>query len=259
MPAYLEGMKTILQNFGESIKNKIIFFPKGLVLLFLPLAACATPLSEIAQDFKDVKPTRIAVLPVQNETADMDAPLVFRILARAELADKGYALVEPAQIDEALREKGVEEAGQIDSLTPQEIGECVEADTLLYIDVSSYGRQAAVHLKMEGNFTLVDSRIGRKLWFSELGISDDIVLEGGMAVLMGELFGGKDKEKSRQKAMETYLAVRQARITQAVSRFQAHPIRREVFEIITIDMDKIYLLEIFFSRNFNKLPRRGGW
>ncbi len=252
-------MKTILQNFGESIKNKIFFFPKGLVLLFLLLAGCATPLNEIARDFRDVKPTRIAVLPVKNETADMDAPLVFRILARAELADKGYALVEPDQIDEVLRQKGIEEAGQIDALTPQEIGECLEADTLLYINVSSYGRQAGVHLKMEGSFTLVESKTGRKLWFSEMGVSDDILLEGGMAVLMGELFGGTDKEKSRQKALETYLAIRQARVTQAVSRFRVHPIRREVFEIITIDMDKIYLLEIFFTRNFNKLPHRGKW
>jgi hypothetical protein len=51
------------------------------------------------------------------------------------------------------------------------------------------------------------------------------------------------------------MAMRQARIAQAVNRFRAHPIKREVFRVITIDMDKIYLLEIFFSRNFRKLPR----
>jgi hypothetical protein len=226
-----------------------------LVPLFLLLTACATPLSDVAQDFKSHKPTRIAVLPVKNETADMDAPIVFRILAQAELADKGYALVTFSQIDEALREKGIEEAGQIEALTSQEIGESVGADGLLYVNVLSYGRQAGVHLKMEGSFTLVDSRTGQKIWFSELSISDDIVLEGGTAVLMGQLFGGQDKGKSRQTAMEAYLAMRQARIAQAVNRFRAHPIRREVFNVITVDMDKIYLLELFFSRNFSKLPR----
>jgi hypothetical protein len=125
--------------------------------------------------------------------------------------------------------------------------------------VSGGRRQAGVHLKIEGNFTLVDSRTGQKLWFSELGVSDDMVLEGGAAVLMGELFGGKNKEKSRKKTMEAYLAIRQARITQAVNRFRVDPLRREVFEIITLDMDKIYFLKIFFARNFSKLPRRGGW
>jgi hypothetical protein len=185
----------------------------------------------------------------------MDAPIVFRILAQAELADKGYALVDFSQIDQALREKGIEEAGQIEALTPQEIGESVGADGLLYTTVSSYGRQAAVHLKLDGNFTLVDSKTGQKLWFSELSVSDDIVLEGGAAVMMGELLGGKDKAKSRQRALEAYLAMRQARIAQAVNRFRTHPIKREVFRVITIDMDKIYLLEIFFSRNFRKLPR----
>ncbi|MCX5915604.1 MAG: DUF799 family lipoprotein [Deltaproteobacteria bacterium] len=223
--------------------------------IFLLLTACAAPLTEVAQDFKSLRPTRIAVLPVKNETADMDAPIVFRILAQAELADKGYALVDFSQIDQALREKGIEEAGQIDSLTPQEIGELVGADGLLYTTISSYGRQAAVHLKLDGNFTLIDSKTGQKLWFSELSVSDDIVLEGGAAVMMGELLGGKDKAKSRQRALEAYMAMRQARIAQAVNRFRAHPIKREVFRVITIDMDKIYLLEIFFSRNFRKLPR----
>jgi len=233
-----------------SMKKLFLWAP-----IFLLLTACAAPLTEVAQDFKSLRPTRIAVLPVKNETADLDAPIVFRILAQAELADKGYALVDFSQIDQALREKGIEEAGQIEALTPQEIGESVGADGLLYTTVSSYGRQAAVHLKLDGNFTLVDSKTGQKLWFSELSMSDDIVLEGGAAVMMGELLGGKDKAKSRQRALEAYLAMRQARIAQAVNRFRTHPIKREVFRVITIDMDKIYLLEIFFSRNFRKLPR----
>jgi hypothetical protein len=233
-----------------SMKKLFLWAP-----ILLLLTACAAPLTEVAQDFKSLRPTRIAVLPVKNETADMDAPIVFRILAQAELADKGYALVDFSHIDQALREKGIEEAGQIDSLTPQEIGELVGADGLLYTTVSSYGRQAAVHLKLDGNFTLVDSKTGQKLWFSEMSVSDDIVLEGGAAMMMGELLGGKDKAKSRQRALETYMAMRQARINQAVNRFRAHPIKREVFRVITIDMDKIYLLEIFFSRNFGKLPR----
>jgi hypothetical protein len=235
---------------GLTAKRLLIWVP-----ILLLLSACAMPLTDVAPDFKSLKPTRVAILPVRSETADRDAPIVFRVLARAELADKGYALVDFAQIDAALREKGIEEAGQIESLTPQEIGECVGADGLLYITVLGYGRQVGVHLKMEANFTLVETKTGQKLWFSELSVSDDILLEGGAAVLMGELFGGRDKKKSKEQALEMYLAMRKARIAQAVNRFRAHPIKREVFQTITLDMDKIYLMEIFFSRTFNKLPR----
>ncbi len=233
-----------------SMKKLFLWAP-----IFLLLSACATPLTEVAHDFKSLMPTRVAILPVRNETSDMDAPIVYRILAQAEMWDKGYSLVPFVQIDEALKEKGIEEAGMIEALTPQEVGEAVGADGLLYITVSGYGRQVGVHLRLEGNFTLVDARSGQKLWFSELSVSDDILLEGGTAMLVGELFGGKDKKKSREKALEAYLAMRQARIAQAVNRFRAHPIKREVFRVITLDMDKIYLLEIFFSRNFKKLPR----
>ncbi len=224
-----------------------------LPLIFL--AACAAPLADLAQDFQKYKPHRIAVLPVTSDTADPDGPRVFRILARAELADLGYGLIDTSPMDEILKGKGVEEAGQIESLTPQEIGEILGADGLLYVNVTSYGRQAGVHLKVGGTFTLVHARTAEKIWFSELALSDDIVLEGGAAVLVGELLGGKDKKKSRETAAQAYLAQREARITKAVARFRAHPIRQEVFQIITIDTDKIYLLEMFFSRNFKNFPR----
>ena len=226
-----------------------------LVPVLMLLSSCAKPLTDIAPDFKSLRPTRVAILPVKNETADPDAPIVFRILARAELADKGYGLIDFAQIDAALREKGIEEAGQVEWFTPQEIGETLGADGLLYVTVLGYGRQVGVHLKMEGNFTLVEPKTGQKLWFSELGVSDDILLEGGAAVLIGELFGGRDKRKSKEQALEIYLAMRKAKVAAAVNRFRAHPIRREVFQTITLDMDKIFLLDILFSRNFSKLPR----
>jgi len=235
------------QRLSRISKWKLFFltFP-----FFLP-PACAVPLTDLVADYSTLKPNRIAVLPAMNETADLDAPEVFRILAAAELADKGYGLIDFPRIDEALRQRGIQEGGQIEALTPQEIGELVGADGLLYIRVMSYGRQVGVHLKMEGSFTLVDSKTGRKLWYSELSAADDIVLEGGAVMLGAELLGGKD---ARKKAMQTYLAIRQARIERAVVKFRSHPLRQEVFRIITIDMEKIPLLDDFFSKNFRKLP-----
>ncbi len=222
-----------------------------LPLLLVFTAACAAPLTNLHSDYASLKPTRIAVLPAMNETADLDAPLVFRILAQAELADKHYALVDFNTIDEALRSRGIQEAGQIESLTPQELGELLKADGLLYSRVLGYGRQVGVHIKMEGSFTLVNVRDGQKIWYSELGVFDDIALEGGVVMLGAELLGGKD---ARNKAMATYLAMRQARIVQAVAKFRSHPVRREVFQVITADMEKIPLLDDFFSRNFRNLP-----
>ena len=188
-----------------------------------------------------------------NETADLDAPFVFRILAAAELADKGYALIDSGRIDQALAERGIQEGGQIEALTPQEIGDLVGADGLLYIKVMSYGRQMGVHLKMEGSFILVNSKSGQKIWYAELSVSDDIVMEGGAVMLGAQLLGGKDKS-SQDKIMRQYLAYRQARVERAVAKFRFHPIRREVFRVITVDMEKIPLLDEFFSKNFRSLP-----
>jgi hypothetical protein len=230
-------------------KSKVVLlFP-----LFLLAAACAAPLSNLDSNYAALKPTRIAVLPVMNETADLDAPVVFRILAAAELADKGYALIDFGRIDQALAERGIQEGGQIEALTPQEIGELVGADGLLYVNIMSYGRQVGVHLKMEGSFTLVSSKNGQKIWYSELSLSDNIVMEGGAVMLGAQLLGSKDKS-TQDKIMKEYLAYRQARIDRAVAKFRSNPIRREVFRVIMIDMEKILLLDELFSKNFHTLP-----
>ena len=231
------------------IRTKFLFLTPILLLA----AACAAPLSDLHSDYAAFKPTRIAVLPAMNETADLDAPAVFRILAAAELADKGYALIDSARVDEALAQRGIQEGGQIESLTPQEMGDLVGADGLLYIKIMSYGRQVGVHLKVEGSFTVVNSKTGQKIWYSELSTSDDIVLQGGAVMLGAQLLGGKDKS-GQDKIMKEYLAYRQARIDRAVAKFRFHPLRREVFRVITIDMEKIPLLDEFFSKNFRNLP-----
>jgi hypothetical protein len=223
-----------------------------LISVFLILTACAAPLYELTPDYTALKPTRIAILPALNETSDLDAPIVFRLLARAELADKGYALIDFDRIDDGLQQQGIQEAGQIEALTPRKIGELIGADGLLYVRVLSYGRQVGVHIRMEGSFTLVDSRTGQKLWFSELGVAEDIVFAGGAVALSAELIGGKD---AREKAVKKYLAARQARIRRAVAKFRAHPLRRGVLRVITIDMDKTPLLDELFSKNFRNLPR----
>jgi hypothetical protein len=237
------------QNLREIRKAKaLLLFP-----IFLLAASCAAPLSNLDSNYAALKPTRIAVLPATNETADLDAPVVFRILAAAELADKGYALINSGRIDQALAQRGIQEGGQIEALTPQEIGELVGADGLLYINVMSYGRQMGVHLKMEGSFTLVNSKSGQKIWYSELSVSDDIVMEGGAVMLGAQLLGGQDKS-TQDKIKKQYLAYRQARLDRAVAKFRSHPIRREVFGVIIIDMEKIPLLDEFFSKNFRNLP-----
>lgn len=130
--------------------------------------------------------------------------------------------------------------------------------TPLYEGASDYStvrpRRIAVgvHIKKEGSFTMVDSRTCRKLWYSEPSAADDIILEGGAWALGANLLDGKDAHK---KAMKTYLGIRQAHTARAVAKIRSHPLRREVFRVITIDMEKIPRLDEFFSKNFRTLPR----
>ncbi len=97
------------------------------------------PVTDLASNDAALKRTRTAVLPAMNEPADLDAPTVFRFLPAAELADKGTALIEPSRIDEALGQRGVQKSGQIEALTPQEIGVLVGAFGLFHMQAMGVG------------------------------------------------------------------------------------------------------------------------
>lgn len=85
----------------------------------------------LVPDYQSRTPVSIAVLPVQNETVDMDAPKAFRPKIFNAIIDKGYVSPPITEIDQILAQKDIKEAGQLGALTPQEIGTCLNVDALL--------------------------------------------------------------------------------------------------------------------------------
>ena len=78
-------------------------------------------------------------------------------------------------------------------------------------------------------------------------------------MLTPDLLRGKDEKATKNSILDpagAYLAMRKARTEKVVAKFRAHPLLKEVFRIITIDMDKTPLLDEFFTKNFRTLPRR---
>jgi hypothetical protein len=123
----------------------------------------------VAPDYKDRAPRSIAVLPVLNETVSLKAPEMFRPILLNMLSRKGYETPALAFIDGRLREKEIREAGQVNTLTPQELGNLLGADALLYAYVTEFSTTyllAYACMTVGARFELKDAKTGEKLWES---------------------------------------------------------------------------------------------
>ena len=144
------------------------------LLLFMGIALClgcagGAP-HNVAPDYKDRAIRSVAVLPVLNETVSLKAPEVFRPLLLNKLSLKGYETPSLSVIDGRLREKDIREAGQVNSLTPQELGKLLGVDALLYAYVTEFSTTyivAYASMTVGARFELKGTKTGDKLWDSE--------------------------------------------------------------------------------------------
>ena len=129
----------------------------------------------LVPDYQSRIPLSIAVLPVQNETVDMDAPKAFRPKIFDAIIDKGYLSPPTTGIDHILAQKDIKEAGQLGALTPQEIGICLDVDALLFSTVTSWSTKYLVvysSINVGARFQLIDAKTGEQLWESKREVSE---------------------------------------------------------------------------------------
>jgi len=151
-------------------KKKMILGPLLLIGVALGLGCAGGAQHSVAPDYKDRAPRSIAVLPILNETVSLKAPEMFRPILLNKVSLKGYETPALAFIDGRLREKEIREAGQVNSLTPQELGDLLGVDALLYAYVTEFSTTyllAYASMTVGAGFELKDRKTGEKLWESD--------------------------------------------------------------------------------------------
>jgi hypothetical protein len=140
----------------------------SLLGISLSMAACAGgPRYSIHPDYKSAAPRSVAVLPVLNETVNLKAPEVFRPILHDKLSLKGYESPPIAFIDGKLLGKEIREAGQINTLTPEQLGKLLGVDALLYTTVTEFNTTyllAYASMTVGARFELINAKTGERLW-----------------------------------------------------------------------------------------------
>lgn len=141
-----------------------------LILGFaLALAGCVIPSQTLKPGY--VPPKIVAVLPMNNETTDLNGPVVVRYWFDERLQEKkGYTTVPLETVDAGLNDLGITMGSQLDATTPQKIGEKLGADAVIYGDLETFAYQTTGFInvkRVKAHFKMVDCKTGETLWEAE--------------------------------------------------------------------------------------------
>ena len=212
----------------RNLRYAILF----LILSSLSLGCGPRVFHTVAPDYVERMPSSIAVLPVKNETVDLDAPEVFRLKLFNKILSKGYRSPPVEEIDSKLERQDIKEAGQLDSMLPEEIGEYMNVDAVLYTTVTEWSTLYLVlyaSIKVGARFEVIDTNTGEQLWESEhtvtqrkLAFDDDSVKETLTFALL------KQYEPFVEKVVDiAFSTLPNGPRYNPVRKRQRHPFRRE--------------------------------
>jgi len=151
-------------------KRKTWMMISFLTLTLLMVSCAGGPHHSLVPDYKARSLRSIAVLPVLNETVSLKAPEIFRPILHKKVSLKGYESPPISAIDGRLLEKEIREAGQINTLSPQELGKLLGVDALLYTTVTEFSTTylvAYASMTVGAKFELKDAKTGERLWDSD--------------------------------------------------------------------------------------------
>jgi hypothetical protein len=174
----------------------------AVTMLFMLSSCCSVPHHQVARPYDASNPLkRVVVLPMKNDTNDVDAPDLVRKKMVQALEDKSYIVVNVKESDQILRDQmGINLGGQLEMTTPQKLGEVLGVEGVLYGTLIDFDETTTGILnvrKVRAKFRLVQTQSGQAFWERGLGVRSETRMSGstgGLASLVARGADSKDKE-----------------------------------------------------------------
>lgn len=120
---------------------------------------------------------RVAILPLQNDTTDVEAPEVVRRKMVEVFRERLYNVMPEKEVDRLLRDKlGVTLGGQLKSVEAEKVGTVLGVDGVLYGTLMDFS-QTTVGVysvnKVRARFQLLKTDDGEIFWENGLGVKSE--------------------------------------------------------------------------------------
>jgi len=154
------------------------------------LAGCMSfPYSDPLATYHEAKPTSILVLPVVNESVDVQAPSSVLTTLPKLLGEKGYYVFPVNTVKTILEYEGLYEPAEIHQMASSELAGMFGADAILYVTIHEWTSRYVVFsttTEVDFEYRIVDKN-GVELWTARENLSYTPQNEnsgGGMASLL---------------------------------------------------------------------------
>ncbi|HOL62406.1 MAG TPA: DUF799 family lipoprotein [Elusimicrobiales bacterium] len=187
-----------------------IFKNKFIILFLIFLYSCAS--APVVQKHNEPFPEKIALLPFDNMSVDIDASDIMENLIESYIDSQGFDLQDMKITREKLNLIGITDGGQLNSQTPLELANLLGVDAVLYGEVREfsnknigfyYSRTVEVYVK------LVDPKTSRIIWEttkrksnSKLGLSKEAALNNLKSGYAQKAFETLMKSQLKEEADE---------------------------------------------------------
>ena len=138
----------------------------------LIMVGCASQKPFDWSAFEAASPRSILVLPVLNNTVDVDAPLYALSTMSMPLGEKGYYVFPVNTVKTVLEQEGLYEGETIKQLGSETLAEWFGADSVLYVEINQWDAKYAVlstTVTVEINYTL-DDKHGNRIWEEDVAM-----------------------------------------------------------------------------------------
>lgn len=140
----------------------------ALFVIASVMAACApTVEKKDYAKFRAENPRSILVLPVVNNTVNVDAPRYFLATIAVPVAERGYYAFPVNLVRGVMNEEGLSDADMVHAADPTVLGALFGADAILYITIEKWETQYLLISSttvVSFAYVLKSGRTGEELW-----------------------------------------------------------------------------------------------
>lgn len=141
-----------------------------LSLMVLILTGCATNEPFNWSPFIAADPKSILVVPVLNNTVDVDAPLYALSTLSVPLAERGYYVFPVNTVKVVLEQEGLYQGESVKELGSEVLSELFGADSVLYVEIDQWDAKYALlatTVTVDINYVL-DDKSGNQIWAEDV-------------------------------------------------------------------------------------------
>ena len=143
-----------------------------LFLLAIACTGCMTPTPDVHYDysaFRSADPRSILIVPVVNNSVDVNASDYFLSAISKPVAERGYYVFPVNMVKRVMEADGLADANMVHSADPTRLAALFGADSVLYVSIERWDAQYAVlstSVTVEFTYVLKDGHTGETIWNS---------------------------------------------------------------------------------------------